>query len=312
MYYEVDKERIEKFLKEVKPSSVLVEAPPGLWREADEVCKMLKEKGIDCIRSAIPVFGACLVFEHFAGDAVIHLGHYPYPWWRPRKPTLFLEASWKGKVNWGPLVDVLSGKVLLASPAQHVKQLYELKDILKRKGIEANLAKGFVEGLILGCDYSGLKEGYDHYVIVAGGVFHALGAALYLGRKIIKFDPYTSKVEEVDPYPVLKKRMWKVSEAIEGKKVAIIDGIEGQSRPQLLESLKREAERNGFEVKVFKASILTRDFMIGILEEVDFAVTLSCPRLALDDFGDLHKPVLAPGEARAAFRRDLERYSFPW
>ncbi len=311
--YEIDWKRLDEFLREHSPSSALVVSPPGLWREADEVCKEVTRRGIECIRSAVPVFGACLSFEHFGGDVVIHLGHYPYRWWRPKKPTLYLECPWKGSTDWSVLKNELKGrKVMLGAPAQHVRALAELKEYLEREGFEVSLAKSNPEGLILGCDYYGFVEGFDEYVVVSGGQFHSIGAALFLNKEIVKFDPYTNKVERVSPNKFLMKRMWKVKEAMEGKRAALIDGIEGQSRIALLKSLKELAEANGFEVKVFRASILTRDFMVNVLEEADFAVVLSCPRMPLDDFEDLHKPVLAPGEAKATFKRDLEAYSFPW
>jgi len=311
--YEVDWKRLRLFLEKVRPGEVLVEGPPGLWRELDEVCSYVLEKGISCIKSAVPVFGACMAFEHFGGDAVIHLGHFPYPWWRPSKPTLFLEAPWKGEVDWESLASEIRGKrVILGAPAQHVSSLYELKSILMNKGIEIDLAFSEPRGLVLGCDYRGFRRGYDEYVIVSGGRFHALGAALYLQRDVLKLDPYRGEAERISPNRELMKRMWKVKEAMEGKRVALIDGIEGQSRPGALRALKMEASKGGFIVKLYRASILTKDFMVNILEEVDFAVVLSCPRMALDDFGELHKPVLAPGEARSAFRRDLSIYSFPW
>ena len=307
MGYEVDWERLEEFLNRVNPSSVLVEAPPGLWREAEEVCSYVVKRGIECIRSAVPVFGACMALEHFGGEAIVHLGHYPYPWWRPSKPTLFLECPWNEKVNWEPLIkSIKSRKVVVGAPAQHVRSLEELKKGLEKRGVKA------ITGLILGCDYRLFDQKADEYVVVSGGEFHSLGGALYLKKPILHFDPYTGKVREVDPKRVLMKRMWKVQEAMDGKRIALIDGIEGQSRLELLLELKRLAEEKDLKVRVFRASILTRDFVVNVLEEVDFAAILSCPRLPIDDFGDLHKPVLTPGEARAAITKDLSLYSFPW
>ncbi len=290
----------------------MVEAPPGLWREANEVCSFIEKKGFECVRSAVPSFGACLVFEEMA-DFIVHLGHYPYPWWKPSKKTLFLPCPWKGEIDLGNLKGELRGKrVLVATTAQHLKAVERLVAELREEGLEVQLAFGKPRGLILGCDYTGLRRGYDEYLVVAGGSFHSLGAALYLKREVISFDPYTGKWRRVDPHQVLRKRLWMVSEASEGREVAVIDGIEGQSREPLVKALKLEASRNGFRVKVFKSAILTREYLDNVLEEVDFAVITSCPRLALDDYGDSRKPVLAPGEARAAFRKDLKYYSFPF
>ncbi|ALU12697.1 hypothetical protein EYM_06540 [Ignicoccus islandicus DSM 13165] len=302
---------MESFLRGLK-GRVVVESPPGLWREAKAVCSFIEERGLECVRSAMPSFGACLVFQDL-GDAIVHLGHYPYPWWKPSKKTLFLPCPWKGEVRLHKIKSELEGKrTLVGTTAQHLESVKKVIDEMKAEGVNVELSFSTPRGLVLGCDYTGLRRGYDEYLIIAGGKFHSLGASLYLKRDVIAFDPYSERWERVNPYPILKRRLWKVSEAMEGREVAIIDGIEGQSRENLVKALFLEASRGGFKARLFKAPILTKEFVANVLEEVDFAVITSCPRLPLDDYGDLEKPVLAPGEARAVFRRNLELYSFPF
>ena len=310
MSYEVPYHKAQEFVKRVKASNVLVEAPPGLMKHASELCSKLD---VECAVSAMPVFGSCLVYEFLPFDAIIHLGHNPYPWWRPKKPTLFLEAPSTVEPSLEGLEKFVKGKrVVLGASIQHLRLLPRLKEYLRDKGIVAVTfkSKGLEEGQVLGCDYRNLRRGYDDYLIVAGGAFHALGASLYLQRDVLRLDPYTSRAERVDPKRTLAKRMWLVSEASSAKEVALVDGHEGQSREGLIKALKVEAERAGKRVKVYKSLILTKDFLLNLPEEV--VVIASCPRLALDDFSDVkEKIVLAPGEFRATLK-GLEHYTFPF
>ncbi|NPA84462.1 MAG: diphthamide biosynthesis enzyme Dph2 [Crenarchaeota archaeon] len=308
--YEIPFEKIKRFVEGTGARRVLVEAPPGLMRYAEEVCRELE---VECFASAMPVFGSCLVYEFFPADAVIHLGHNPYPWWRPEKPTLFVEAFSHAEPDLEGIEEELKGKkVVLGAAVQHLKLIGKIKEYLRGKGFEVLTFKsrGLEEGQVLGCDYRNLRRGYDDYLIVAGGRFHALGAALYLQRDVLALDPYTSRRERLDPKRHLMKRMWLAQRAAEAREVALVDGHEGQSREPLLRALKAEAERAGKRVSVYKTLILTKDYLLNLPEEV--VVVLSCPRLPLDDFGDVEeKVVLSPGEFRASLR-GLKLYAFPF
>ncbi len=303
--YKVEKEKVRKFIEKWKPRRVLVEGPPGLFKQVDDVCMTVEKLGTECVKSAMPTFGACLVYEFFPVDAIIHLGHYPYKWWKPKKPTLFLEVPYMRVPKISVPEDLKGKRVQLLASAQHVHALTEIKKEFEKKGVRAE-----VGGLVLGCDFTNVRRGFDEYIVVAGGMFHAQGLALYLKRSVIKLDPYTDRLEVIDPKKLLMKRYWKVSQASEEETFAIVDGHEGQSREALVEGLKIIANKSSKRVKLYKSLILTKEFLLNLPERV--IVIASCPRLAVDDFGDLEeKIVLAPGEARASML-GLERYSFPW
>ena len=303
--YELDLNRVMSFMKEVKPKRVLVEGPPGLYRQVDEVCSLIEGLGIECFKSAMPTFGACLVYEFFPVDAIVHLGHFPYKWWKPRKPTLFLEVPYTRVPEFEIPKEIKGKRVQLLASAQHVHVLEKIKKKLESEGVKAE-----VGGLVLGCDFTNVRRGFDEYLVVAGGQFHALGVALYLKREVWKVDPYTDKVEKVSPKRILMKRYWKASMASEEDVIAIIDGHEGQSREAIIRGIKMIAGRRKKKVKVYKSLILTKDFILNLPEKV--IVIASCPRLAVDDFGEIEeKIVLAPGEVRASLM-GLEYYSFPW
>ena len=167
-------------------------------------------------------------------------------------------------------------------------------------------------GQILGCDFRAALVDAENFIVVAGGKFHYLGLALFLFSrdkfpKIWHLDPYRDEVRDVTQEGIkfFKKRLWRAEEAREAKTFAIVNGIEGQDRLYLGKFLERKLKEMGKKVRWYKSIILRRDDLITILEENDFAIVLSCPRL-IDDYEDLR--VLAPGEVRALW----DRYSFPW
>ncbi len=305
MSYEIDFNKIREFLSSVKSKRVLVEAPPGLWREA---LRIADEFSLEV--STLPVFGSCLVYEFLDYDAFIHLGHSPYPFWRPKKKVLFLEAEAKLTIEkaYRALEKIEGSKVVVGS-VQH-KGL--IQEVARRTNAKVLRPSHAYPGQVLGCDFRAALTEADNVIVIAGGKFHYLGLALFLfsrGRfpRIWHLDPYRDEVKDVtsEGLKIFKKRLWRAEEAKDANAFALINGIEGQDRLHLGKFIERKLKELGKRVRWYKSIILRRDDLVAILEENDFAVLLSCPRL-IDDYGDLK--VLAPGEVRTLWGR----YYFPW
>ncbi len=305
MSYKIDFKSIEKFLGKSRGKRVLIEAPPGLWKEAVEIADRYSLE-----ISSLPVFGSCLIFEFLDYDAFIHLGHSPYPFWRPKKEVLYIEAEadLEVKRSLEALKGIKGSKVVVGS-VQHKTLILKVAKELNAIVLKPSHAH---PGQILGCDFRAALTKADNYIVVAGGRFHYLGLSLFLFSRgvfprIWHLDPYRDEVKEVteEGLRLYKKRLWKVEEAKEANSFAIINGIEGQNRLYLGKYIDKKLRELGKKTRWYKSIILRRDDVIAILEENDFAIVLSCPRL-IDDFEDLN--VLAPGEVRALW----DSYHFPW
>lgn len=132
-------------------------------------------------------------------------------------------------------------KISLTATLQHIKMLQEVKSFLENMGYEVVIGKPsskfMFDGQVLGCDYKAAEVPADIYVIISGGMFHALGLGLSTNKPTIKLDPYLQKSEDVtnEVNRILKIRYGKIMQAMDKRNWVIIQGIKvGQNRPLMV------------------------------------------------------------------------------
>lgn len=106
-----------------------------------------------------------------------------------------------------------------------------------------------------------------------------------------------------------------MKEFMDARRVGIIVGIlPGQYRPGIVDALSKLLRRQGIEYYLLYAERVTRETLDNLgSTSFDAYIITSCPRLAIEDFGDYWKPVLTPGEARIVLMHGGPvDYSFPW
>ncbi|TRM99906.1 diphthamide biosynthesis enzyme Dph2, partial [Sulfolobus sp. F1] len=214
MSYNFEEEKVINEIVKRDAKKVLLQFPEGLKYFSIEIVNKLRQKlpNVEFIISGEPSWGACDIAEDEAkeigADLIIHFGHTPYTWYYPKFPTVFINVE--SKINLNPkilddLIQILKNKydakkVSLTSTLQHVKLLPEIK-----KGLEDHFeviigkpsSKFMFDGQVLGCDYKPAEVPADVYIIVSGGLFHAIGLGLTTNKPTIKVDPYTQKVEDL-------------------------------------------------------------------------------------------------------------------
>ena len=323
-------------LRKRKVKRVLIQLPNGLKKYHKHIVDYIREnlKEVEIWVSLTPTYGACDVAineaEKLNADLIVHIGHNEYPCYKPTKPTLFIEAYYR----WVPsskilnlllnkLEDIGCENVGLVAVVQHINSIKAVEKFLRDNKINVIVPKPvhrvMVLGQVLGCEYScatSIVANVDCYIIISGGIFHALGLWLATQKHVIKLDPYENNVVLVDEYAkkVLKKRYMKIMQALQGKTMGIIDGSKpGQHRPWLVKALKEKAEEKGVKTILYITDYLNEERLLNIDTcDIDFYVVTLCPRIAIDDLGDYIKPVLTPGEAFMVLEEQLEHYRFPW
>ncbi|BDB97189.1 diphthamide biosynthesis enzyme Dph2 [Saccharolobus caldissimus] len=333
MSYNFDEERIIHEIEARNAKKVLLQFPEGLKYFSIEIVNKLRKKipNVDFIISGEPSWGACDIAEDEAiqigADLIVHFGHTPYTWYYPKFPTVFINAESTIKLTNEALEDLVKkiskyngNKISLTATLQHIKMLQEVKSFLENMGYEVVIGKPsskfMFDGQVLGCDYKAAEVPADIYVIISGGMFHALGLGLSTNKPTIKLDPYLQKSEDVtnEVNRILKIRYGKIMQAMDKRNWVIIQGIKvGQNRPLMVKYFYDELTKRGYNVYIVTNKVLTIDVLRNIDRSyIDVYLVTSCPRLPIDDLYNYEKPVLTPGEAKMIINNNFERYIFPW
>ncbi|QOJ79487.1 diphthamide biosynthesis enzyme Dph2 [Infirmifilum lucidum] len=319
--YEIDEEQIYAWIRQNSVRSVLVEAPDGLKRIAVAVAGLLEDKGLTVFLLASHTWGGCDVgyreARELGVDGIIHIGHHGPVWFSPpSKPrVLFVPAF--STVDPTPLVleAALEARregarsLSVVTTVQHVKWLPEWKRALSELGLEVITGSysGF-EGLIVGCNYTSLRAS-DAVIVVAGGRFHALGAAIWSGRPTWEVDPYQRRVYKVETVAILSRRLFSLSRAMEARAFMVLVSTKpGQNRLDVAAKIKRALEEKKRKAVIVVFNDISRE-QVENFQGFDAYVNTACPRLAIDDESIFPGPALNPGEVKYILRGSLEGYS---
>jgi len=200
-------------------------------------------------------------------------------------------------------------EVALGVAVQHVHWVGKLEEVASEAGVKLLVGElGGFRGLVVGCNYSSLPGG-SAVVVVAGGIFHGLGAALWTGKPTWVADPYLREVKRVDVRRFLAVRLEMLSRAMEARRFAVLVSVKpGQRRLRLAELAARALRRSGREALLVVLDEVTREALEN-LTGFDAFVNTACPRLAVDDAEAFPAPVVNAGELKYVLKGSLEGYS---
>jgi len=327
--YDLEVGRIVEEARKVGARRILIQMPDGLKHLAPQLLEALEKEleGVEVVFSASPSWGACVLDDLEAReggyDLLVHIGHIEYPFYRPRHRTLFIPAYSTLEVS-EELVEraseILEGRgvkrVAIFSTIQHARQVPRVAELLSKKFEVVIHSSG---APIVGCDYSkpySIRGLVDGYIVISGGVFHALGLGLAVpGKPLVKIDPYEGKAVDMTPEveKMLRKRLYMVYRAMEARTWVLIDGVKGQNRSWYRRYLRELIERRGGRAIEYIGYVINKEVLLNIdRPEIDAYVILACPRIPTDDIDDFHKPVLTPAEARMALTGRIGEYTLPW
>ena len=327
--YDLELEKVVDEARKLGARKILIQMPDGLKHLAPYILEKLSRdlSGVEIAFSASPSWGACVLddIEALEGgyDLLIHIGHVEYPFYRPRHRTIFIPAYSTLEIP-DDLVEraseILSSRgvkrVAIFSTIQHARQVPKVSEILSRR-FEVVIHGGGPS--IVGCDYSkpySIRGLVDGYVVISGGVFHALGLGLAVpGKPLVKIDPYEGKAVDMTPEveKVLRKRLYMIYRAADARTWVLVDGVKGQNRVWYRRYLRELIERRGGRAIEYIGYVINREVLLNIdTPSIDAYVILACPRIPTDDLDEFHKPVLTPAEARIALTGKIYEYTLPW
>ncbi|MEM2933587.1 MAG: diphthamide biosynthesis enzyme Dph2 [Methanocellales archaeon] len=317
--FDYDVEFILSEIKKRKAKAVGLQFPDGLKRVGIELAKEIEEKtNATVFLSGNPCYGACDIDEELKNfaDILIHFGHAELGIAKDPK-VIFVEA--RARIDITPVVEkaiesLRGRKIGLITTVQHVHKLKEAKEFLEKRGKEVVIGIGDSRikypGQVLGCNFSSAKIEVEEYLYIGSGIFHALGAALASGKRIIAGDPFSMTVEEVNTEKIVKQRYLAIARALDAKTFGIIIGMKaGQRRTKLAEQLKQKAFERGKHAFLITLDDITPEALLPF--KADAFVNTACPRVAIDDAAKFKVPVLTTVEFEIAIgERKWEDYIF--
>jgi len=176
-------------------------------------------------------------------------------------------------------VKLLPKKVGIITTAQHKHKLDEIKKILEKNKIKAEIG-----GQILGCDVSAakkIKNKVDAFLYVGSGRFHPIGVQLETGKKVVMANPLTDEakvLEKTEVEMIKKQQKGALIKFLSSKEIGILVSTKpGQNKlKKALELKKKIKDKNSY---IFLADTINP----AEFENFPFIecwVNTACPRFA--------------------------------
>jgi len=289
--------------------SIGLQFPEGLKKYAMGIAFEIEKKtGANVYISADPCFGACdldtMLLERV--DLLFHFGHAELNQGPIEEKVRFIETHSRVDISDAvkTAIPLLPEQTIgLLTTIQHAYQLKKAEKILTDVGKTVIIAQGDKRtarpGQVLGCNFSAAHseeaDKCDVLLYIGSGRFHPIGAALSSKKRVVCTDPLTTEVFELDYKKFLMQRSAVIGNASDADTFCILASTKsGQYRKKLAENLRRKAEAYGKQAFILFADLITPDQLLSF--KADAFVNTACPRLAIDDSGRYHVPVLTPQE----------------
>ncbi|MEM0372456.1 MAG: diphthamide biosynthesis enzyme Dph2 [archaeon] len=292
MKYDFEIKRINAELKKRKAKRVLIQLPEGLKKYAKEIMDGINA---ECVLSADPCFGACDLMRVSECDVTVHFGHSKM---LDDENVIYVETH--SELDVARVVEkavpLLGKRVALATTAQHLHRLEEIKKTLEKHGKTVLFGKTGLKtkpGQVLGCDFSSvINADADCVLFVGSGRFHSLGAAFFSKKRTVQADPYTGNVSEISALEWDKERLLRKEKAGKARSFGIIYSQKsGQKNLSLADSLKKTSKWPAYLISLNNITPDAVDYL-----PFDAYVITACPRIVLDDWKNYKKPLLLPDE----------------
>ncbi|TDA35113.1 MAG: diphthamide biosynthesis enzyme Dph2 [Hadesarchaea archaeon] len=317
--YDLEEERVRKFLRSRGIRRVAVQLPEGLRKYAWRIGGLLEEEGVEGSFLGGSCYGACDLAEREAlragAEALLHYGHSDMG--LPSSlPVLFVEARMKvDPVE--HIVEAMRGekgkRVGVVTTVQHVDFLSKVLETLVSLGFHPLVGgpgkRTRYEGQILGCDFTSalsVAREVESFLYFGTGRFHPLGVHLATGKPVLAVDPLSGKWERMDSaVDFLRRRKGVMARAAASSFFGVVVSTKpGQARFRLAETLCGKLKGAGKEV----VEVVADEIKPEVLRDlgIEAAVCVACPRIPLDDALRFELPMLTPPELLLLLGEEVE------
>lgn len=188
-------------------------------------------------------------------------------------------------------------KIAVTATTQFIGQLEDMLKSLESQNIEVAIFKGRhtrLPGQVLGCDAPIISnDEADSFLYIGDGFFHPNEILLHNEKPVIAFNPFSKKLEILDPSDVediKKKKKGNYLKFLNAKNIGVIITVKpGQNFFRASLNLEKKYPDKNFYYIIFN----TVEF--GQLENFNFIecwVNTACSRIGVDDLDKFEKPVV--------------------
>ncbi|RLE39599.1 hypothetical protein DRJ17_00175 [Candidatus Woesearchaeota archaeon] len=214
---------------------------------------------------------------------------------------LFLEARNDIQLKRIKNIEILPTKIGLLGIVQYADQLQKLKETLENSGKEVIFGKSAKTknvGQILGCDIKAaesIEDRVDAFLFLGDGLFHPRMLLLKLKKPVFFLSPTKNKIYQLkdsDLKRIKIKQKTATIKYLSSKEIGIIVSIKpGQNQTKAAILLKEKLRKQGKNAYLLIAD--TVDYQqLENFPFIECFVNTACPRIALDDYEAIKKPIL--------------------
>lgn len=229
-----------------------------------------------------------------------------------RIPVIYLDAPYPVKIR--QALERFKGELIkfnslaLFSSLQFVGCLSRARKILEEWGLQVYIGKGNgvkYPGQVLGCNYTSPLEVetlVNAFLFIGGGLFHPLGLALLTDKPVLTLNPISRSLIDMRKLKrrYLSLKYASIVKAAEAKVFGVLVGLEpGQFRLNLAEGIRKLIESKSKEAYLIGLNYLNPE-SLDSYTWIDAFVNTACPRLSIEDYERVSKPILNPAELLVA------------
>ena len=309
--FDFQMDRVIDIITKSSAEIVGLQFPEGFKRRSPQISSMIEDAtGVRTIISGNPCFGACDLDSALIDsvDIMFHFGHAELDDTKLSEKVYFIEARSDVDVTFvakKALQSLRGQRIGLITTVQHVHKLEGVREILEQNGKTCLIGEGdskiAYSGQVLGCNFSAARvegvegEKCDEYLYIGSGNFHPLGVTLATKKRVIIADPLMNEVREADHTLIMRQRSAVIAKSYDANVFGIIVSTKnGQNRMELADQLKELAKKHDKTAHILSMDLITPDQLLQF--KVDAFVNTACPRLAVDEVGRFHAPMLMPQE----------------
>ncbi|MFP4403239.1 MAG: diphthamide synthesis protein [Nanoarchaeota archaeon] len=210
---------------------------------------------------------------------------------------LFIEGKYNEKFNLKNLdVKILPKRLALFTTIQYIDYLDEIKEELKKQGIDGILinTNQKYKSQIVGCSINNYeKYDIDGILFIGDGNFHPIALSLKNNLPIFILNLYNKKILKLDESKIKeiqKQKKIALTKFYSSKNISIIVSIKhGQYNLDIIERIKKKFPNKNYYILLFD------NIEFNQLENFNFTdcfINTACPRINYDDFNKFFKPVV--------------------